>query len=140
MSRPVVFDTWTWIEILRGSEAGRVATDRYLDDPEREVWTADISLVEAAAALHRDGLSPERIVSAVDSIAARSDRILHPDSRDAVAAPFLRAGLRKRKEDASLADGLILGMARNRGADVVTCDEAFLGEPDVLCPRTPGTP
>jgi len=76
----------------------------------------------------------------VDAVVARSSRILYPDTPDAVAAPFARAALRLRRQDASLADGLILAMARNRGADIVTCDEAFVGEPDVVCPRPTSNP
>ncbi len=134
MSRPALLDTWAWVEVLRGSAAGKDIKRRYLDNLRQEVWVADISLVELAASLHRDGLDAEAIEKAVETVLARSDRVLYPDTRDAVAAPYGRATLRRRKRDASLADGLILAMARNRGAIVVTCDEAFVGEPDVVCP------
>lgn len=135
MTKPVVFDTWVWVEVLRGTPVGASMAHAYLDDPNRDVWTADISLVELAASMHRDGFPLASIRVAVEAVAARSSKVLYPDTADAVSAAFGRAALRLRKKDASLADGLILAMARNRGADIVTCDEAFQGEPDVICPK-----
>lgn len=134
MTRPVLFDTWAWVEVLRGSEAGVRISGRYLDDPSQVVWTADISLVEMAASLHRDGVDAGRIRSSVEEVVARSDLVLRTEIRDAVAAPEARALLRVQRKDASLADGLIFAMARNRGALIVTCDHAFRGLPDAVCP------
>ena len=138
MSRPFVFDTWAWVEVLRGSQVGVQITGRYLDDPDQEVWTVDICLVELAASLDRDGIPAYGQRAAVERVMAASSQVLHPDSLDAASAPAARALLRRRKRGASLADGLILAMARNRGATVLTCDEAFVGEPDVVCPRATG--
>lgn len=137
MSRPLLFDTWAWVEVLRGSAAGAEITRRYLDDPRQEIWTVYICLVELAASLHRDGVSPEAMRTAVEAVMSRSSRVVYPEAADAVAAPFARALLRRRKAGASLADGLVLAVARSRGADVLTCDEAFAGEPDVICPQPP---
>jgi predicted nucleic acid-binding protein len=128
----VLFDTWAWLEVLRGSAVGARLRNDYLDDEGVVVLTADISLAEASARLAaagRDDLAP----IAVDTIIDSSSAVVAIDRDDAVLAGPLRAELRRTAKDASLADAILLAMARNRGATLVSCDAAFQGLTEVRC-------
>lgn len=130
--RSVVFDTWAWFEVLDGTPRGAVLARRYLADENVRILTADISLAEASAVLHeRD--QTQRIPAVVDDIIAASDDVVPIRREDAIRAGPLRAELRKTEKDASLADALLLSIARNRDATLVSCDPAFKGQRDVVC-------
>lgn len=128
----VVFDTWTWFEVLDGTPRGAQLAQRYLADEDVRILTADITLAEASAALDTRGKA-DRIPSVLDDIVASSSEIVPISRDDAVRAGPLRRELRKVAEDASLADALLLSIARNRNATLVSCDPAFQGQPDVVC-------
>ena len=100
----VLFDTWAWWEVLRGSEVGAALQRRYLEAPGVQVLTAAISLGELSAKLSGEG-SGESISPAVSSI-RRASAVLDLSAELAVEAGKLRTQLRKRSKTASLADGV----------------------------------
>lgn len=125
----VLFDTWAWWEVLRGSELGAALQRRYLEAPGVQILTAAISLGEISAKLSAEG-SEESISPAVSSI-RRASAVLDLTGELAVEAGILRTQLRRRSKGASLADGIVLATARRNGARLVSEDRAFSGEPDV---------
>jgi predicted nucleic acid-binding protein len=125
----VLFDTWAWWEVLRGSGVGAALQRRYLGAPGVQVLTAAISLGELSAKLSSEG-SGESISPAVSSI-RRASAVLDLTAELAVEAGILRTQLRKRSKTASLADGIVLATARQNGARLISGDQAFSGEPDV---------
>jgi predicted nucleic acid-binding protein len=125
----VLFDTWAWWEVLRGSMAGARLQRRYLDASGYDVLTSAISLGELSAKLSSQG-AEESIPLAVNSI-RNSSAVLDLTGELAVAAGRIRTRLRKKVKSASLADGIVLATARQHGARLITQDRAFGGEPDV---------
>ena len=75
----VLFDTWAWWEVLRGSEVGAALQRRYLEAPGVQVLTAAISLGELSAKLSGEG-SGESISPAVSSI-RHASAVLRPIRR-----------------------------------------------------------
>lgn len=135
MTEPVVFDAWAWMEVLAGSRVGAALRKKYLDDEDVDVLTVDITLAELSARFVADGkagLVPE----VVDTVLGSSTAIVPISRDDAIQAGDLRRELRSRtKKDASLVDAVVLSVARNRGAKLLSCDAAFAGQPDVVCER-----
>lgn len=129
--RTVVLDTWAWFEVLDGTPRGAVVAKRYLADESVRIVTVDISLAEASAVLQERGHA-ERIPAVLDDIIAASDEVVPITRDDAIRAGPLRAELRKASKDASLADALLLAIARNRNAALISSDPAFQGQPDVI--------
>lgn len=130
--KAIVLDTWAWFEVLDGTPRGAVIAKSYLADEGVRIVTADISLAEASAVLQERGHA-QRIPAVVDDIIAASDEVVPITRDDAIRAGPLRAELRKVAKDASLADSLLLAIARNRHAALISCDPAFEGQPDVIC-------
>lgn len=130
--KTIVLDTWAWFEVLDGTPRGTIIAKSYLADESARIITADISLAEASAVLQERGQA-QRIPAVVDDIIAASDEVVPITRDDAIRAGPLRAELRKAAKDASLADSLLLAIARNRNADLISCDPAFKGQPDVTC-------
>ncbi|MCI4325635.1 MAG: PIN domain-containing protein [Thermoplasmata archaeon] len=125
----VLFDTWAWWEVLRGSPEGAALQRRYLDSEGTDVLTAAISLGEISAKLSSDG-AEESIPATINSV-RRASAIVDLTGELAVEAGVLRTRLRKRSKSASLADAIVLATARQNGARLISIDRAFAGEPDV---------
>lgn len=130
--RAIILDTWAWFEVLDGTPRGTVIAKSYLADESVRIITVDISLAEASAVLQERGHA-QRISGVVDDIIAASDEVVPITREDAIRAGPLRAELRKAAKDASLAASLLLAIARNRDAGLISCDPAFKGQPDVMC-------
>lgn len=137
--RTVVFDTWAWFEVLEGSPRGAVLAERYLAAEGVHVLTVDLTLAEASAALAARGESG-RIPAVVGDIIGASSEVVPIARDDAILAGPLRSELRKTAAHASLADAVLLSVARNRKATLVSCDEAFEGQQDVVCGDAEGPP
>jgi predicted nucleic acid-binding protein len=125
----VLFDTWAWWEVLRGTAEGARLQERYLDTPGVEVLTSAISLGELSAKLSSQN-SEDSIPLTMSSI-RHSSTVVDLNGELAVAAGVLRTQPRKRSRTASLADAIVLATARQNGARVVSRDRDLAGEPDV---------
>lgn len=130
--RAVVFDTWAWFEVFHGTPRGIRIVEEYVADPHTRILTADIVLAEASAMLHAKGRGADA-ASLLDDIIGTSDEVVPIGKDDALRAGALRVELRKRDAGASFADAVLLSIARNREATLVSCDAAFEGQPDVVC-------
>ena len=125
----VLFDTWAWWEVLRGSGPGDALRRRYLDASGFQVLTAALTLGELADKLSSEGAS-DSVPLTINSIRSAST-VVDLTGELAVEAGLLRTRLRRRARFASLAHGIILATARQQGAKLISLDRAFLGEPDV---------
>jgi predicted nucleic acid-binding protein len=125
----VVFDTWAWWEVLHATPTGGRLAKRYLEAPGARVITADLALVEISAKLARDGRSGE-IHAALAAVEAASEIVpISPPAAEA-CGPLL-AELRRTNRGASLADAVMLAVARSEGARLISGDQCFAGQRDV---------
>jgi predicted nucleic acid-binding protein len=125
-----LLDTSAWWEILFATPRGKAIARRYMDGGMRPHASA-LTLGEIAAKLAT--LAPERVEPAMAAL--RVHARVHPVSAElAEAGGVLRAELRRRVPDASLADGIILATARDLAVPLVSDDQALLGMPDVRAP------
>src|SRR5437870_4967479 len=95
----VLFDTWAWMEILLGTPTGAKLRERYLHDPKRKVFSADVSLAELAGKLARQG-QLDKVEAALDAIVADSAQVLPITQEDAKEAAPILLELRKTHERA----------------------------------------
>jgi predicted nucleic acid-binding protein len=125
----ILFDTWAWWEVLRGSAEGSDLQRRYLDPPGVQVLTSALTLGELSAKLASEG-AEDSIPLTVTSV-RRASMILELTAELAVEAGIVRSRLRKHSNFASLADAIVLATARQQRARLISRDQAFAGEPDV---------
>jgi predicted nucleic acid-binding protein len=125
----VVFDTWAWWEVLHATETGKKLASRYLGSAAFRVLTADLALVELSAKLARDGRQKEirLALAAVDS----TSEVVPISTAAAAACGPLLVELRRTHKGASLADAVMLAVARTAGARLVSGDGCFAGQRDV---------
>jgi predicted nucleic acid-binding protein len=126
----VLLDTWAWWELLRGSKKGAAIQRRFLRSGRIRVHTSAITIGEITAKLASMG-ERGRVDIVLGSI-RRTGPIHDVTVEVARTAGLIRAVLRKSAREASLADGIVLATARSVGAQLVSADSAFKGQPDVL--------
>lgn len=125
----VVFDSWAWWEVSRGTDVGERLWKRYFDRTRTKVVTPALVLGEIGGKLHRmkgwkaadEFVKAVRIRSAIHSM----------DDDIAALAGQLREHLRLRHRDASLADAIMLATARTLGLPLISQDPCFEGVADV---------
>ena len=93
------------------------------------VLTVDLAIAEVCAKLAREGRE-RHIAAAASAVQAGSEVIRIGVEAGQAAGPLLKA-LRKKRRQASLADAVMLAVARERGAMLVSNDVCFAGEKDV---------
>jgi predicted nucleic acid-binding protein len=122
-----VLDSWAWWEILRGTPTGVRLSRKYVDH--KVAHSSAISLGELVAKLASLGHEKDAELAA-RAIRARSE--VHPvSSEPAEEGGMLRARLRRVDAHASLADGIVLALARQLGIHLVSADPVFRGLSDV---------
>ena len=128
MSERVVLDTMAWWEILWGTPAGARLEKRYLGNGVL-VHASALAIGEVSAKLHAAGHGA-RVDDALLGIRAAAR--IEPVTDDlAEEGGRLRAELREKDAQASLADAIQLATARTLGARLVSSDPAFKGQRDV---------
>lgn len=127
--RVVVFDTWAWWEVLHASPIGVKLARRYLEASHVRVLTADLALVEISAKLARDRRTTE-IEPALAAVFGASEVVPISKGAATMAGPLLDE-LRRIDRNASLADAVMLAVAREEGAILVSGDPCFRGQSDV---------
>ena len=124
----VLLDTSAWWEILWGTPKGKALARKHLDGGAR-VHLSALTLGEVAAKLAP--VAPERVEAAVRTLRVHGQ--VHAVTAEiAEKGGLLRAELRQRDPDASLADGIVLATARDLAVPLVSDDRAFKGERDVV--------
>ncbi len=125
----VLIDTYAWVEYFRGTEEGGIAR-RYIES-DREVMTPTIALAELSDKYRRSGKTQvweserRHMVEVLSAIVP-----LSPDSSDQAGA--VKTEMRNVQPDFPLADGMILAIARERGAKVLTGDRHIRDLPDAI--------
>jgi PIN domain nuclease of toxin-antitoxin system len=117
-----VFDSWAWIELLRGTEKGE-RVRRALEDERNVVLTCSVTVAEVVSKFGREGLDAEAPYTAI----VTSSKVVGLGSDDAREAGVLHAAMKKRRPNFSLADAVVLHLARKEKARVLTGDSDFEG-------------
>ena len=125
----MVFDTWAWWEVLHATETGQKLASRYIGTAGCRVLTADLALVELSAKLARDGRQRE-IHHALTAVSSASEVVPVSTASAAACGPLL-VELRRGHNGASLADAVMLAVARTEGARLISGDPCFAGQKDV---------
>jgi len=115
--------------VLHATPAGAGLARKYLSSPEYRVLTADLALVELSAKLARDGRARE-IRSALAAVSSASGVLPVTTAAAAASGPLL-VELRKTHREASLADAVMLAVARCEGARLISGDACFANLRDV---------
>jgi len=114
----VVPDTSALVELIRGSDAGKVV-EEILDSSEL-VLIPTLVLAELRSFLERNSLD----VSIVDAI-AENGFVIPLEREIAINAGSLHAKARKKNKNVSLADCIIAETAKKYNAIVLTMDHHF---------------
>ncbi|MBI1970622.1 type II toxin-antitoxin system VapC family toxin [Candidatus Woesearchaeota archaeon] len=118
----VLVDSWAWIEYIQGSESGNIVK-RYLES-EEEIITCPINISEVYLKLLKDMPADAELVI---------DKIL----RYSFVAPFtveiaLAAARLKKQKKFGMADAIVLATAQANNAKVLTGDDDFKKEENVI--------
>jgi predicted nucleic acid-binding protein len=125
----VVFDTWAWWEVLHATMIGERLARKYIENPGVRLVTPDIALVELSAKLARDGRTDE-IGAALSAVESTGEVVIISPDAAAACGPLL-VELRRKHKAASLADAVMLAVARCENAILVSGDPCFEGLEDV---------
>lgn len=124
----IVFDSYAWVEYFIGSKRGAVAKEHLEGE---EIATPDIVLAEIARKYLREGMDVHEVRGRLYFISSQSEvEAMDADLALAAAEAWGELEARARKEKLrrpSLTDGILLALARKRGAKVLTGDEHFKG-------------
>ncbi len=96
---------------------------RALADDRNVILTSSVTVAEVASKFSREGLGAEAPYTAI----VTSSRVVGLGSDDAKEAGILHAGMKKRRPNFSLADAVVLHLARKEKARVLTGDPDFDG-------------
>lgn len=123
-------DSWAWWEVLHDTDAGKRITRSYLRDTEVRLVAVDLALAELSAKLAGTGRG-DAIAETLRRVEAAAD-ITSIGKEAAAGAGALLVELRRADKDASLADAVMLAVARTRGAKLLSTDPCFAGQKDVV--------
>ena len=123
----VVLDSWAWLELFSGSEAGRTVDEKLAGS---ESFTSTVTLAEVVSVSLRRRRSVDDKVAAIRS----ESKLVPPSLDDAIEAGRIHAETKQTAPNISLADAFVLHLARKVGAKVLTADPDFAGmkEADLL--------
>jgi predicted nucleic acid-binding protein len=130
----IVIDSYAWIEHFLGSEKGR-KVDEIVESAD-EVYTPDTVLVEVARKYFREGVE-QRIIDAhlVEMTEASTVVCLDAKLASAAANCYLEMEVCARESKLnrpSLFDAIVLAVARNFKAKIVTGDQHFKNMAETL--------
>lgn len=125
MSDAVVVDSYAWVEYAAGSEEGRRA--RSYIEADHALYSPAIVIAELSDRATRTGRRDEWVETLYPYIRRHTTIVpLEPELAD--LAGTLKWKLRESSPEAGLADAIILAIARQQEARVMT------GDPDFLVP------
>jgi predicted nucleic acid-binding protein len=116
--KPIVIDSWAWIEYFRGSEAGKKVDELFKG---ARLITPSIVIAEIAFKYAK-----EKVDFAKRFEFIRTYSRVHPlDERLALLAGATNFQRRKKIKDWGIADSIVLSTAHAFGAQVLTGDPHF---------------
>jgi len=122
----MLFDSFVWLEIIRGTPAGRKASA--IVDSETTIFTTPIVLAEVFSRVARTS-GAEVASLKIDRIAARCAMIPADESIGRLAGA-IHAERKQVVRDFGLADAFIVAAARSHGVRVLTGDPHILAMPE----------
>jgi predicted nucleic acid-binding protein len=124
----IILDAYAWIEYLDGTDEGMIVK-KLLED--NDCFTLLINLSEVVSKASRTGRDVEIAYKAIIS----NSELLTLDAKLAKEGGLLHAEIHKKMRDMSLADSLLLQVAREMDAKVVTGDKHFKGFKEAILIR-----
>ena len=118
----VVFDTYAWVEYLKGSETG-IKVQKILESQENEIFSSVITIAEVSSISKRESKDVELGYTIINNLS----KIHSITTELAKEAGTLHAEMRKKIKDFGMADSLVLLTARKLGAKILTGDPHFKG-------------
>lgn len=130
----IVVDSWAWVEILKLSDAGKVAKDEL--EQADDAFTPSVVLAELARKYLREGTDEATVSGWLRGISEATepygiDVRLAVESAKA-AAELTAKAKREGLESPGLGDALVLATARETQAKVLTGDRHFKGLPEAI--------
>lgn len=116
-----VIDSYAWIEYLDGSVAGE-RVKKILEN-ENEIFSLNLTISEVVSRVKRKRGDVDIAYAAINSIS----KVAEVTPEIAKKAGEFHAEIRKKTKDFGLVDALILILAREINAKIVTGDEHFRG-------------
>lgn len=116
----VVFDTYAWVEYLKGSETG-IKVQKILESQENEIFSSVITIAEACSKFKREGMDENLAYNSIMHLS----KIHFINSELAKEAGIFHAEIRKKIKDFGMADCVVLLTARKLGAKILTGDPHF---------------
>ncbi len=124
-----VVDSWAWVELFKGSAAGRTAKERI--EAAEDVFTPSIVLAELARKYLREGVDPAFIRRLLQTISESAEVIeIDIDLAQSSANASVELTEKARSQGLGrpgLGDAILLATARSLHAFVLTGDPHFKG-------------
>ena len=114
-----IIDSYAWIEYLNGSILGEKV--KKILEGNNEVFSLNLTISEVISRVKRKGGNIEIVYAAITS----NSKVVEITPKIAKKAGEFHAEIRKKIKDFGLADSLILMLARELNAKIVTGDEHF---------------
>src|SRR3989344_6099066 len=114
-----VIDAYAWIEYLEGSRAGEKVRKILQDN--NEIFSLNLTISEVVSRIKRKGSDTEIAYQVIIS----NSQVAEISHEVAKEAGLLHAETRKTIKDFGIADSLILALARELNAKIITGDEHF---------------
>ena len=112
-----VIDSSAWIEYLEGSHQGKKAA-KIIEGEAHIIITPKVVMAEVYSKTLRSGGDPEKARSIIEDYSAQFDE----DNETYFLAGRLHAELKKKFKDMSLADAVVMAVAKKNDAKIVTKD------------------
>jgi len=126
MSNHIVVDSYAWVEYAEGSEEGEKARE-YIESG-RNLYTPAVVVAELSDRATREGMR-ERWEELLLPFIRRQTAVVPVDLGIAEAAGRTKWEMREDSPEVGLADAVVLSVAREHDARVLTGDSDFLVEP-----------
>ena len=120
-------DAWAWVEYLIGSEYG-AKLNKILDESNVEVYTCAITFAEVISKVARE----KRDTKEAFNILSSNSRIVIIDKELSFQAGLIHSEMRKTMKDFGLADAYVVATAEKLKAKVLTGDQHFKNNKDVV--------
>ena len=123
-----IIDSYAWVEYLEGSKLGEKVRE-IINDKDKEIFSLNLTIAEIVSKVKRKKGNTD---TAYNAIVANS-KIKEITPSIARRAGLFHAEIRAKIKNFGLADALILILAREIDAKILTSDEHFRGFKEAIC-------
>jgi predicted nucleic acid-binding protein len=117
-----IIDSYAWIEYLEGSKLGEKVREIVVND-NHEILSLNLCIAEVVSKAKRKNLNVEIAFKSINV----NSKVAEVTPEIAKKAGLFHAEIREKIKDFGLVDSLILILARELNAKIVTGDEHFRG-------------